>query len=615
MEEGKLQAMPNIDKVTSSDGIERDYIDTYEKLYWIVNERFKEQKEKNPNAEPIINLARLIICIVDRRQLISFWIGKLCGKIEGIINLGKESDLIPDKQGKISVKDEIQFEVKYKISFANSVIYLMQFWNTKFLKDVTFSGTQFLGFTYIQNSIFFEDVHFEKNDINKNIEYDDKLPVNMSNIKFVNNTFKKTVTFYNENWENAVNICFMGNVYESDVNFGRCSILDDKNYYDFSSSIFKGSVIVSCDPQIPSNERFCRNDYLYNYIPFSHIKFNDSYFHKKLKIDNVMIGDICMRNCHFDDNVTISRNYYDTISKLDFSFSTIKSLLFIDSDSRGINGQPIKLSNEISFSQSLITKDAFIFFRNINNGPEYSKQGVLNFEYANILGTITVQDSKLEVIKLAKSTLIGDINIENVDTEYDCRESIAKVKDSFLKRNDVVNSLAYKAKEMKYYSEHLDFKYKFITYIFHLFTKNWFYNTIGICFLPILLLLSLLPIKSLENVREYTLLYLNRISNSFGMSWGQGVLFTCITACAFFMLINTVGIKSSPLFVWGWNGWDGFGDIWKNYLHMFYLLDFKDKFSEGIKLNALGDTLFFVSKIFVSYGIYQTISAFRKYGK
>jgi len=621
MEEGKLQVQPNIEKVTLSDGIERDYIDTYEKLYWIVNKRFKEQKEKHPNAEPIINFARLIISLDDRLHPVPFWIGNLCGKIEGIINLGKESDLIPDKRGGISVKDQIQFEIKYKISFADSIIYLMQFWNTKFLKYVTFSGTKFLGLSYIQNSIFFEDVRFEKNDINQNVDNDYNLPVDMCNIMFVGNTFKKTVTFSREDWKDARKICFTGNVYEGDVCFMHCSFFDyNKYYYDFSSSIFKGRVIVSSDLQLPSNERLYRNDYLNNYNLFSHINFFGSHFHKELNINNVMIGDICMRNCHFDDNVTISLNYYDTISKLDFSFSTIKSLLFIDSDSGGINGQPIKLSNEISFSNSLITKDAFILIRNINNEESIKRAGTLDFSYANILGTVTIQDSKLDRIKLDKSTLIGDINIENVETEYDSRESIAKIKNEYFQRNDIVNLLFYKAKEMKYYSEHLDFKYKFITNIFRWFTRNWFYNTIGICFLPILLLLSLLPIKSLEKVREYTLLYLNRISNSFGMSWGQGVLFTCVTACAFFILINTVGIKSSPLFVWGWNGWDSFGDVWKYYLNMFYLLDFKEKFKDlltgkSIELNALGDTLFFVSKIFVSYGIYQTISAFRKYGK
>ena len=621
MEEGNLLVKPDIKKYKLKDDIERYYIDTYEKLYWIVDERFKEQKKKYPDAEPIIDLSRLVICIQNGLRTISLRTEQLCGKIEGIINLGKASDLIPKKRGEIVIKNEIQFEVKYEISFAYSIIYLMQFSNTKFLKNVTFKGTQFLDVTCIDHSIFFKDVCFEENEIIQNIEYNYMLPVDMSSIMFVDNIFKGTVTFYRENWNNAGKNCFTSNVYEGDVSFIYCSIWDDKYYCDFSSSIFKGKVLVYCDSLLPSTQRLCRNDYLNNNIVFSHINFFGAHFHKELKINNVMVGDVCMRNCHFDDNVTISRNYYDTISKLDFSFSTIKSLLFIDSDSGGIYGQPIKLSDEISFYKSLITKDAFIFLRNINNEVSTKRAGTLDFSYANILGTVTVQDSKLNQIKLDKSTLIGDINIENVETDYDSRESIAKIKNEFFQRNDIVNLLFYKAKEMKYYSEHLEFKYKIITNVFRWFTKNWFYNTIGICFLPILLLLSLLPIKSLEKVREYTLLYLNRISNYFGMSWGQGVLFTCVTAWIFFVLINTLGITSlpdktsSPLFVWEWNGWNSFSGVWQNYLRMFYLTKFEDVFNTSIRLNALGETLFFVSKIFVSYGIYQTISAFRKYGK
>lgn len=381
------------------------------------------------------------------------------------------------------------------------------------------------------------------------------------------------------------------------------------NFYDFTHSEFKGKVLIHTVGLKNQN------------LSISQIRFDESYFHKGLLICGMQIGNILMRNCHFDDTVNISRNYYDSTSKLDFSYSTINSLFFVDSDFGDMKGLPIKLSTEISFSKSLITKDAVIFLRNINNDKSIKRAGTINFEYANILGTVTVQDSKLDSIKLDKSTLIGDINIENVETDYDSRESIAKIKNEYYQRNDIVNLLFYKAKEMKYYSEHLDFKYKFITNVFRWFTKNWFYNTIGICFLPFLLLLSLLPIKSLEKVREYTLLYLNRISNSFGMSWGQGVLFTCVTALLFFILINILGITSlpdqtsSPLFVWGWSGWNSFGDVWQNYLRMFYLTKSEDVFNTDIKLNAYGETLFFVSKIFVSYGIYQTISAFRKYGK
>lgn len=47
---------------------------------------------------------------------------------------------------------------------------------------------------------------------------------------------------------------------------------------------------------------------------------------------------------------------------------------------------------------------------------------------------------------------------------------------------------------------------------------------------------------------------------------------------------------------------------------MFYLIDFKEKF-QGTELNAIGETVFFASKIFISYGIYQTIVAFRKFSK
>lgn len=462
----------------------------------------------------------------------------------------------------------------------------MQFCNTRFLKYVNLSNVRFKSSTNVSDSIFFYDVNLTQIDISQDIDSSDKLPRIIGDIRFQNIIFKKVVSFDCEKWNKWNNFYFNENTFEGDVSFMFCTITDPNGYfYDFTNSNFKGDVLIDSRGNSGSS------------TPISQINFDGSHFHKKLKIFGVQIGNILMRNCHFDSTANISQNYYDTLSCLDFSFSTINSLFFIDSDLGNDMGEPINLEKEISFSKSLITKDAFIFLRNINKGNDAKKQGCLNFKYANILGTVTVQDSKLYCIKLDKSTLIGDINIENVETDYDSRESIVKVKNSYLKRNDVVNSLAYKAKEMKYYSEHLNFKSPYLNKIFGGAKEKNEY------------------IKGKDSIEEYVLLNLNRISNSFGMSWIRGVIFTCITALFFFFLINTWGMDSSHLFVLYRYGWDGFGDIWKNYLHMFYLLDFKDKFSSDIKLNALGETLFFVSKIFVSYGIYQTISAFRKYGK
>ncbi len=589
MEEGKLETKSGIKKVTLSDGIERDYIDSYPKLYWIINERFKEQRDNNPDAEPIIDLSNVVICL--GKGYSDFWIGKLCGNIEGIKNLGDEKDLIPNNLGGITIKNEIQFEVKSKITFANSILYSMQFRNTRFLKYVNLSNVRFKSSTNVSDSIFFDDVNLTQIDISQDIDSSDKLPRIIGDIRFQNIIFKKVVSFDCEKWNKWNNFYFNENTFEGDVSFMFCTITDPNGYfYDFTNSNFKGDVLIDSRGNSGSS------------TPISQINFDGSHFHKKLKIFGVQIGNILMRNCHFDSTANISQNYYDTLSCLDFSFSTINCLFFIDSDLGNDMGEPINLEKEISFSKSLITKDAFIFLRNINKGDYAKKQGCLNFKYANILGTVTVQDSKLDCIKLDKSTLIGDINIENVETDYDSRESIAKVKNSYLKRNDIVNSLAYKAKEMKYYSEHLNFKSPYFNKILGGAKEKNDYK------------------KGKDTFEEYVLLNLNRISNSFGMSWIRGIIFTCITALFFFVLINTLGVKSSLLFVWGWEGWDSFGDVWKYYLNMFYLLDFKEKFKDlltgkSLELNALGETLFFVSKIFVSYGIYQTISAFRKYGK
>ena len=615
MDTGKLQAMPYIRIVKLKDDIERYYIDSYPNLYRIINERFKEQKKKYPEAEPIIDLSNVVICL--GRGYHDFWIGKLCGNIEGIKNLGG-----------ITIKNEIQFEVRYKLLLDNSIIYGFKFYNTKFYKHVSFSNTKLLGGADFDESEFLESVNFVQTDISQISKYQE-LPTCSGIISFEKIIFPGDVYFQLLKWTICNNLKFNDNTYEGDVHFILCSITDLNGlYYDFTNSNFKGDVLIDSRSNSGSS------------TAISHINFNGSHFHKKLKIFGIQIGHILMINCHFDDTVNISQNDYDITSHIDFSLSTIDGLFFMDSYFGEEKGIPFNLSDEISFKKSLITKDAFVFFRNIN---PIKKAGTLDFSYANILGTVTIQDSKLKLIKLDKSTIIGDINIEKVETDYDSRESIAKVKNSYLKRNDVVNSLDYKAKEMKFYSDSLSKcfsckllkinKLKFIDLIKKYFMtlkqshfivkKLWSFIKfvlfkcilLPLVILPLGILLSIIPFRSLEKVREYTLLYLNRISNSFGMSWGQGVLFTCVTAWIFFVLINYMGVESSHLFVLWQYGWGGFGDVWQNYLRMFYLTKFEDVFNTGIKLNVYGETLFFVSKIFVSYGIYQTISAFRKYGK
>ncbi len=561
---------PLINEIELSGRGKMHLIDSYDKLYYWVHKKFKEQKKnKNTIEEPVIDLSNLIILFQKETPIHAFWIGSLCGKIDGIINLGDERDVKPNKDVSVSVKDEIQFEVKYKITFENSILYNMEFRNIRFLKSVVFRNAQFLGETNLSGSTFHEDVSLTQIDISQKIQNGAKLPVITGSILFQNNIFKKNVYFYSENWNECYNFHFNGNTYEGEVNFMECSIESEyDSFYDFSNSRFYGNVLF---------------DGVKKTSIISYIKFDDSHFNKKLKIWRVHIGNISMQNCHFNDTVNISLNIYDISSQIDFSFSTINSLFFIDSDLGKEKGETIHLANEICFEKALITKDAFIFLRNINNDQNSVNKGVINFKYANILGTITIQDSNLEKIYLEKSTLIGNINIESVKTDYDYSESITKIKNEYNKRGDIINALHYRGSEMSKYRSEL-----------------WKDVTKG----------------KLSKITDLILLTLNTISNNNGRWWLLGCFFTVSAAFIFYSLFSiSIGYTEWSL---DYNNWvcldpnylkEVLGFLWLPSLSGFNRLEVT------INTNVMSYVWFIFGKIMVTYGIYQTISAFRKYGK
>lgn len=597
-----------ITKIKLDNQDDRYLLDSYEKIIYWIKQKFKEQKNTTKGtshkrvSELTIDLSNTVIKL-NRNEW--FWFGPLCGKVDGVVNLGKKEDVEPNERGGVIVKNELQFSIKYKIDFSNSIIYSARLFNTEFLKYVSFSNVKIFGGANFEGSIFYKPVSFANLDISQIYDKNHEIIENVySRIDMSNITFNDKVSFICVNWKDSTQFHFNNNILKGKLEFILCSMDCSPDwYYDFTNNTFEDDVFIDGRQNKGEKTRIISN-----------VDFGGSYFYKKLKIWSMQLGHIDMQNCHFYNTVNITTNIYDQQTSLNFAYSTIKSLFFIDSDLGDYKGDPIELSNEISFYKTLIKEDAFIFLRNINNTKVLQKNGFINFEYANILGNITIQDSKLEQIKFRKSTLTGNINIEDVDCTYDCRESIIKIKNGFIKNHDVVNSLIYRAKEMKFYSEHLGFKCKLINLVLSWFISNWFGSIIGLLFLPLMLIISIIPTKSLDKTREYTLLYFNRISNYFGMSWGQGVLFTCITASIFFGLINYYGLENYTFFEWGWDGWNSFGIVWSNYLKVLNVLNFKDNL-EGVILNPIGETLFFLSKIFIAFGIYQTISAFRKYGK
>ena len=178
------------------------------------------------------------------------------------------------------------------------------------------------------------------------------------------------------------------------------------------------------------------------------------------------------------------------------------------------------------------------------------------------------------------------------------RESYRRIKHEF--RNDANNieALRFHSYEMQIYKMELAIgkentkKYRLIIFLRNIlkeFAKRF-------------------SIKS--NRGERIILWFNDKSNNFGTSWTRGVIFTLIVAVVFyiiFLLSISYRLNFDPT-------WIGFS---KAFVHLIQFLNIVEWDFEpfGIKNLKGAYIILFIGRIFISYGYYQTIQAFRKYGK
>lgn len=138
---------------------------------------------------------------------------------------------------------------------------------------------------------------------------------------------------------------------------------------------------------------------------------------------------------------------------------------------------------------------------------------------------------------------------------------------------------------------------------------------------PIIILYELLnkyiwePIILLINSfysREKLLLWLNKYSNDYNRSWIRGIWFTAITALIFYFILNYFGLVK-PVFVIDWK-FNNFRIVSEGYLSLIDIFNLSGS-NFDFQTNTLGKYITFFARIFIAYGIYQTIYAFYKYKK
>lgn len=112
-------------------------------------------------------------------------------------------------------------------------------------------------------------------------------------------------------------------------------------------------------------------------------------------------------------------------------------------------------------------------------------------------------------------------------------------------------------------------------------------------------------------------LWLNLISNNFGRDWVRGILFSFLTGLIFFCLL----LVSTNEYKFGFSMFDPkLVPAYLKFMNPLRFFELESLFTNtpreyNIKLGSLSYLADFGGRIFVAYGYYQTIQAFRRFGR
>ncbi|MBM6759352.1 hypothetical protein [Bacteroides mediterraneensis] len=405
-------------------------------------------------------------------------------------------------------------------------------------------------FELYNNCEFNNRVTIERNKFNKIFD--------ISNSHFNNDNIIPVSISYNDFLLKAK---FDGISSNREIIVEKCIFSDE---VDFSNSVFHKRVSIK-------NCTFKKG------VKFNRVNFiNDFSF-----INNEVYGCISFENSIFEGKIELI-DIKGEIGGINLNESVIKSFL-------ELNGLTSSLilpeKSSIKLKNVFVEPNGYLMIRNVNENQKFT--GEVDFTNANLLGNVVLKNIYLKRFFLTNAVMVGGFYTEHLHfKEASDSQTYVRLKNEALKNNNSIKAMQYREKEMSSYSKELNSQ------------------------------------RSLSNffawLTDESILFLNTVSNKNGLSWLRGIFFTLVCAIVFFWIINFFGIEDgqSRFFILDFKTFhfEGVGEIWKRFLNMFYLIDFKEKF-QGIELNAIGETVFFVSKIFISYGIYQIVVAFRKFSK
>ncbi len=386
--------------------------------------------------------------------------------------------------------------------------------------------------------------------------------------------FNFKVEFWAKKFDEIVD--FKNSTFNHDVSFQNCVF--EKNI-NFDGCHFKGTANFT-------NAKF--NDYFYAPVAFdkyanfssakfkNHVLFNLCYFNSNARFSKVIFnGGADFSSVTFNKDFSIN----DSIIKDNISFEA--------TDFNGkINGWNLTCHKGISFIWAN-------FRSKINLSELKVENGNANFHGANFEKNAYFYKSIISNLDLTQSVIDKSIFFLHSKIGSANRETWRIIKHEFIKQNNKIESLPYHTLEMKEYEKEIFGDKKIYKYSLIRFIRD-------ICL-----------IFKKNNRTDKFILFINRISNGYNSNPFRAVKFTLsATLIAYIVIVYTIKLETGIDFDYSYKH---LGLNFKQGLQLINITNWNYK-PFGLKYNWSYGILF-LSRIIIGFGIYQTIQAFRKYGK
>lgn len=429
----------------------------------------------------------------------------------------------------------------------------------------------------------------EQSEFNRyiNLKYEENLKIEVSN-------------FLHWDFFNIINF-IKSNIYDYDYIY----IIDPIAFYDAPfQEISNLSDCVFFEDVIFKNCSFIENTYFNNCIFKKQVYFNRSVFKSKIRFIESTFESIA----HFEDTT------FENL--VDFAGSTFKEpqqFLFTDFLNVAIFSR-VTFEKQVQFLYNKVSSNSIISFES----AEFNQ--AIDISRANFWCKMNFWGAKIVWVSNGMGLYQTD-NINKTTTKENnkaikrLRESCRIIKNEFTKDNNIIESIKYHKEEMNLYCQELIFNNKILvrkraksklvniskksTKSFFIRNANSLYEKIKFCFKT-----------TFSFSEERITLWFNKYSNHFGTSWSRGLIFTLLATLLFYTFF-LLSLSQDLAFEWSWAA---INETFKHFVEFLNIANWSIK-PFGIENYNWAYFFLFIGRIFIGYGYYQTIQAFRKYGK